>query len=105
MPLRECEVHVGADDRHSVPENVRRLLDLLDVPVRVVAGNGHTLDKAYVGGVLDRWIGRKYSARCPECGGTKLGQKRCLPVSTWVVHAAVCGDARNTLTQPTKVPV
>lgn len=57
LPIpRECEVHVGADDWQSVPENVSRLGELLGIAVHVAPGNGHMLDKAHVRGVLDRWL-------------------------------------------------
>ena len=48
--------HVGADDWQSVPKNVSRLGELLDITVHVVPGNGHMLDRAYVSGVLDDWL-------------------------------------------------
>ena len=57
MPMpRHCEVHVGSDDWQSNPDNVKRLFEPLDIPGHVVPGNGHMLDKAYVSGVLDRWL-------------------------------------------------
>ena len=57
MPVpRDCEIHVGADDWQSVPENVSKLGELLGITVHVVPGNGHMLDRAYVSGVLDDWL-------------------------------------------------
>ena len=51
-----CEIHVGAQDWQSNPDNVIRLARLLDLPVTVVPDTGHMLGKKYVSGVLDRWL-------------------------------------------------
>jgi hypothetical protein len=51
-----CEIHVGAKDWQSDPEDVTEFAKLLDIPVHVVANNGHMLDKKYVQTVLDRWL-------------------------------------------------
>lgn len=57
MPVpRHCEIHVGEHDWQSEPKCVSRFGNLLGIPVEVVAGNGHMLDKNYVSGVLDRWL-------------------------------------------------
>ena len=58
MPVpRVCEIHVGSDDWQSNPCTVKSLGELLDIPVTVVPKGEHMLDKIYVGGVLDRWLG------------------------------------------------
>ena len=57
MPVpRECEIHVGSEDWQSNPCNVKSLGKLMGIPVTVVPGGEHMLDKTYVGGVLDRWL-------------------------------------------------
>ena len=53
----QCEIHVGAQDWQSNPDNVVRFAQLLGLPVTVVPDTGHMLGKQYVGGVLDRWLG------------------------------------------------
>jgi hypothetical protein len=50
-----CEIHVGADDWQSNPNNVRQLGLLLGIDVFVVPEAGHMLPKDYVGRILDRW--------------------------------------------------
>jgi hypothetical protein len=44
------------EDWQANPEQVSKLGSLINVPVHVVAGNGHMLDHGYVKGVLDRWV-------------------------------------------------
>jgi hypothetical protein len=51
-----CEIHVGAQDWQSNPEDVTEFAKLLDIPVHVVENSGHMLDKKYVQGLLDRWV-------------------------------------------------
>lgn len=53
-----CEIHVGAQDWQSNPENVLKLAALLDLPVTVVPDAGHMLGKEYVGKLLDAWLVR-----------------------------------------------
>ena len=51
-----CEIHVGAQDWQSNPDNVVKLAQLLNLLVTVVPDTGHMLDKQYVSSVLDRWL-------------------------------------------------
>jgi hypothetical protein len=51
-----CEIHVGAQDWQSNPDNVLKLAALLDLPVTVVPDAGHMLGKEYVGQLLDVWL-------------------------------------------------
>jgi len=50
------EIHVGSDDWQSIPANVQAFGALTGIPVTVVPDGGHNLPKAYVGGLLDRWL-------------------------------------------------
>jgi alpha-beta hydrolase superfamily lysophospholipase len=50
------QIHVGADDWQSDPENVKAFGTMVGIAVTVVASAGHSLPKAYVGGVLDGWF-------------------------------------------------
>jgi len=60
MPIPEnCEIHVGEHDWQSVPANVIKFADPLGIPVSVVPGESHMIDKEYVQGVLDRWLSTK----------------------------------------------
>lgn len=52
-----CEIHVGSEDWQSAPESVKELGRLLNIPVHIVPNSGHMLDKVYVSGVLDAWLG------------------------------------------------
>jgi hypothetical protein len=52
-----CEIHVGEEDWQSNPENVTDMGKLLNFKVSVVPKNGHMLDRTYVGGVLNEWLG------------------------------------------------
>ena len=52
---KQCEIHVGADDWQSNPANVKAFGTMVGVAVTVVPDAGHSLPKAYVGGLLDRW--------------------------------------------------
>ena len=52
----QAEIHVGSEDWQSNPEQVSRLAELIQIPMHVVAGNGHMLDHSYVNGLLDRWV-------------------------------------------------
>jgi len=52
---KQCEIHVGADDWQSVPENVKAFGLAVGITVNVVPNAGHSLPKAYVSGVLDLW--------------------------------------------------
>jgi hypothetical protein len=51
-----CEIHVGEQDWQSNPSNVIELAGYLGVDVTVVPDTGHMLGKAYVSGILDRWL-------------------------------------------------
>jgi len=53
-----CEIHVGAQDWQSNPDNVRKLAALLDLPVTVVPDAGHMLGEEYVGQLLDVWLAK-----------------------------------------------
>lgn len=52
---KQCEIHVGADDWQSNPANVKAFGAMVGIAVTVVPNAGHSLPKAYVGGLLDRW--------------------------------------------------
>lgn len=54
--LRNAHIHVGALDWQSVPANVVRFGELVQVPVTVVPGVGHMLGRDYVGELLDKWL-------------------------------------------------
>jgi hypothetical protein len=49
----QAEIHVGAEDWQSHPDKVSEFGALVGIPVTVVPGMGHMLDRAYVGGLLD----------------------------------------------------
>ena len=51
-----CEIHVGAQDWQSNPDNVLKLAALLHLPVTVVPDAGHMLGKEYVGKLLGGWL-------------------------------------------------
>ena len=53
---RACKIHVGKDDWQSNPDSVDLFAQPLGIPVGVLKGQGHMLDKAYVCGVLDEWL-------------------------------------------------
>lgn len=55
VPAR-CEIHVGQDDWQSIPANVLAFGQLTNIPVTVVPKGGHSLEKAYVGPLLDHWL-------------------------------------------------
>jgi hypothetical protein len=48
-------VHVGENDWQSNPESVKSLFSLLRCQVSIVSGAGHSLPKAYVGKIIDKW--------------------------------------------------
>jgi alpha-beta hydrolase superfamily lysophospholipase len=50
-----CHIHVGSEDWQSNPHNVTEFAELVGIPVTMVPQAGHTLGKAYVSGLLDRW--------------------------------------------------
>jgi hypothetical protein len=52
---KSCDVHVGEKDWQSNPENVKSLFSLLRCQVSIVSGAGHSLPKAYVGEIIDKW--------------------------------------------------
>ena len=54
--LRNCEIHVGSEDWQSVPDNVTAFASLVNAQVNVVKDAGHSLPKAYVSALLDRWL-------------------------------------------------
>jgi hypothetical protein len=47
-----CEIHVGSEDWQSNPDAVSTFGRLVGIPVNVVPGNGHMLDKTYVQQVI-----------------------------------------------------
>ena len=51
-----AEIHVGSEDWQSIPANVQAFGALTGISVTVVPDGGHNLPKAYVGGLLDRWL-------------------------------------------------
>lgn len=51
-----CQIHVGSEDWQSNPKNVSAIGRLMGIPVHVIPGNGHMLEKNYVGNLLDRWL-------------------------------------------------
>jgi pimeloyl-ACP methyl ester carboxylesterase len=51
-----CEIHVGEADWQSIPDNVTAFGSLVNAQVTVLEGAGHSLPKAYVAGVLDKWL-------------------------------------------------
>lgn len=51
-----CEIHVGAQDWQSNPDNVLKLAALLHLPVTVVPDAGHMLGKEYLGELLGGWL-------------------------------------------------
>ena len=51
-----CEIHVGESDWQSDPAKVGRFGELARIPVTIVPGGGHMLDKVYVSDLLDRWL-------------------------------------------------
>ncbi len=53
---KHCEIHVGSEDWQSIPDNVTAFASLVNAKVTVLEGAGHSLPKAYVVGVLDRWL-------------------------------------------------
>ena len=53
---QQCEIHVGELDWQCQPDRVRHFGELARIPVTVVPGGGHMLDKGYVSGLLDRWL-------------------------------------------------
>lgn len=55
LPVRS-EIHVGSEDWQSIPANVQAFGALTGISVTVVPDCGHNLLKAYVGGLLDKWL-------------------------------------------------
>ena len=53
---KHCEIHVGREDWQCNPEHVTKFGELAGVPVSVVPDNGHMLDRAYVRGVLEKFL-------------------------------------------------
>ena len=51
-----CEIHVGELDWQADPDRVSAFGKMLDVPVTIVPGGCHLLDKVYVSNLLDRWL-------------------------------------------------
>lgn len=54
--LSRCKIHVGESDWKSEPEKVGHFGEHAGIPVTVVPGGGHILDKGYVSDQLDRWL-------------------------------------------------
>ena len=50
------EMHVGSKDWQSNPDSVKALGSKLGINYSVIPNEGHSLSKAYVGSVLDRWL-------------------------------------------------
>ena len=50
------EMHVGSEDWQSNPDSVKALATKLAVNYAVVPSEGHSLSKAYVATILDRWL-------------------------------------------------
>ena len=51
-----AEIHVGAEDWQSHPDKVSEFGALTGIPVTVIPGMGHMLDRAYVSGLLDNLL-------------------------------------------------
>ncbi len=51
-----CEIHVGEMDWQSNPPNVEAIGATLSIPVVVVPGAGHRLERDYVSTVLASWL-------------------------------------------------
>lgn len=54
--LRNCQIHVGEDDWQSIPANVMKFAEPLEIPVTVVPKGGHMLEREYVAKLLDEWL-------------------------------------------------
>jgi len=54
---RDAQIHVGADDWQSDPQRALTWGRLTGMAVEVVSGRGHDLGRAYVGPLLDGWLG------------------------------------------------
>lgn len=55
VPQR-CEIHVGELDWQCQPEKLGHFGKLTGIPVTIVPGGAHMLDKDYVSRLLDRWL-------------------------------------------------
>lgn len=51
-----CAIHVGSEDWQSNPDLVQEFGERVGIPVTVVGGSGHALNKDYVTAVLDAWL-------------------------------------------------
>lgn len=51
-----CEIHVGELDWQSNPPDVEAIGATLNIPVIVVPGAGHRLERDYVSTVLASWL-------------------------------------------------
>lgn len=51
-----CEFHVGEEDWQSNPESVKRFCSPQNILFNIVPNAGHQLPKAYVNGLLNRWL-------------------------------------------------
>jgi hypothetical protein len=49
-----AEIHVGAEDWQSHPDKVTEFGQLAGIPVTVIPGMGHMLNRVYVGSLLDQ---------------------------------------------------
>lgn len=58
---KDVQIHVGAQDWQSAPENVKQFGDLTGIPVAVVPNAGHMLPREYVARILDDWLPIKSS--------------------------------------------
>ena len=52
-----AQIHVGAEDWQSDPQQVQRFGELTGIPVTVVPSAGHLLPKPYVSNLLNLWLG------------------------------------------------
>ena len=53
---KKSEIHVGANDWQSNPNNVSTFAKATGIDITIVPELGHMLGKDYVGGILDSWL-------------------------------------------------
>jgi len=51
-----AEIYVGAEDWQSHPDKVSEFGQLTGIPVTVIPGMGHMLNRVYAGALLDRLL-------------------------------------------------